>query len=85
MTTNIFNTKSSAIQTLFKTTYFMYMKYLKIFSSFFLRVTNIRNFLEKFKDIYNNCQIIIFEKIYYLILYYKIFITKYIKSIISFS
>lgn len=63
----------------------MPMLYPEALNTFFFERVNITNFLEKYKNIYKDYQIFFIAKSCYLFLYYEIFITRYVKSIINFS
>lgn len=60
------------------------MLYPNISDSPFFKDVNVGKFLKKFENIYNNYQIAVSEKICRLFWYCKMFITCYVRFVISF-
>lgn len=66
MATNISNTKSTFIGFLFQISYNTFILYLGVSNCLFFKWANINIFLERFENIYNNCQMLTLEEIHYL-------------------
>lgn len=68
-----------------KISYIMAMPYSRISKTLFFKSSNITNLFNWYKLIYINFQLKKREKIWKLLLYFKMFIDKYIESIIRLS
>lgn len=85
MTTKTPNTKNIPTVPQFQALYIMPMLYPGAPGCLFFEGTNITEFLERYKNICEDYQISLVEKIRRLPLYCKIFTARHVKSVIAFS
>lgn len=85
MAASTLTSESTSISSQFQAPYVLSISYLGVSDSSFFERVNISKLLERFKNIYNDYQILTSKKIRRLLLYCEIFIVQHIRFVIKFS